>query len=104
MADTERGAEKGGKGKPDEVTIHVRHLGEHEKETFKAALSWTLQALWDRAYEELTITKSERDVLQAPSKPNPIDLMPHLGLTFAAARAQNLCDRDFEIAAGTGGA
>jgi hypothetical protein len=104
MADIERALGKGGKDKPDEVTVHVRHLGEHEKESFKAELGWTLQQLWDRAYEELAIAKSDRDVLKAPSKPNPIDLMPHLGQTFQAARAQNLCDREFEIAAGTGGA
>ena len=87
-----------------EVSVHVKHLGEHEKVSFKVGLSQTLQQIWDEAYKELEIAKSDRDVFQAPHKPNPIDLMPHITLTLKEAQTRDLCKHDFEIAAGTGGA
>jgi hypothetical protein len=86
------------------ITVHVKHLSEHEKVSFKVVLSQTLQQVWDEAYLELEIARSERDVFQAPHKPNPIDLMPHITLTLDEARKRDLCKDDFEIAAGTGGA
>lgn len=107
MSDKVDGADKGAKGGPREreETVHVKHLGEHEKVNFKVALSRTLQEIWDRAYVELEIPRQERDVFQAPQKKdNPKDLTPHLGLTLETAQTQNICDKDFEIAAGTGGA
>lgn len=107
MSEKDVGAEKGEKGGPKdrEVPVHVKHLGEHEKVTFKTLLSNTLQQIWDQAYVELEIEKQERDVFQAPQKKdNPIDLMPHLGLKLEQAQSQKLCENDFEIAAGTGGA
>src|SRR4051812_36877051 len=76
------------------VNVHVKHLGEHEKENFKVPLTWTLQQIWDQAYIELKIAKTERDVFQAPSKSNPIDLTPHLALTFEEAQRRKLCDKD----------
>lgn len=85
-------------------TVHVTHLGEHETANFKVIPTITLQALWDESYQELKITKTPRDVFQAPHKPNPIDLMPHLALTLEQAQHKDLCKHRFEIAAGTGGA
>jgi hypothetical protein len=85
-------------------TVHVTHLAEHEKVNFKVVPTITLQALWDESYKELKIKKEPRDVFQAPHKPNPIDLMPHLALTLEQAQEKGLCKDQFEIAAGTGGA
>ena len=90
--------------KDDEVVVHFRHLNERENANFKVPLDQTLRAIWDEAYGELEIDRDARDVLQAPGKPNPIDLMPHLDKTLRQAQAANLCDTHFEIAAGTGGA
>lgn len=108
MSEIVTAADHGGnKGQDREhhVPVHVKHLGEHEKATFKVALTRTLQQIWDESYDELKIAKQDRDVFQAPQKKdNPRDLTPHLGLTLEAAQAQELCENDFEIAAGTGGA
>jgi hypothetical protein len=87
-----------------EVTVHVLHVGEHEHKSFKVLLSITLLALWDLSYKELGIPKKDRDVFQAPHKPNPVDLTPYLGLTLAEAQRKELCEDHFEIVAGTGGA
>ncbi|HYC99568.1 hypothetical protein [Brevundimonas sp.] len=93
------------KGGREKVQVHVRHLGEREKANFKADLNDTLQAVWDESYVELGISKTERDVWQAANKQGePTSLMDHLGLTLDDARSRGLCDKDFEIAAGTGGA
>lgn len=86
------------------IKVHVRHIGEHENVNFEVLPSISLQALWDRSYQELEISKKDRDVFQAPHGPNPIDLTPYLALTVAEAQQQNLCKDHFEIAAGTGGA
>ena len=90
--------------KEKDVTVHFKHLGELETENFKADPDATLQEIWAQAYAELEIEPEPRDVLQTKGKPNPIDLMPHLSLSLAAAQAQGLCDMHFEIAARTGGA
>lgn len=93
------------KGGREKIQVHVRHLGEREKANFKADLDDTLQAVWDESYVELGIGKTERDVWQAANKQGePTSLMDHLGLTLDDARSRGLCDKDFEIAAGTGGA
>jgi hypothetical protein len=97
------GADHGGR-RDHEVTVRVKHLGEHERVSFDFDQRHSLQALWDRSYLELEVERGQRDVLQAPHGPNPVSLMPHLGLTLEHARAQNLCDLAFEIAAATGGA
>ena len=100
----DQGGNNQGRGAHD-VTVHVKHLGEHEKVNFKVAPSATLQQIWDKAYEKLPVDRDDRDIFQAPrKKDNPLDLTPHLGLTLEAAQAQGYCDTDFEIAAGTGGA
>lgn len=95
-----------GKGKgPKPVTIHVKHLAEHEKANFKVDLTDTLQQIWDQSYLKLEIERQERDVFQAPRKnDNPVDLTPHLALTLDQAQSQGFCEDDFEIAARTGGA
>lgn len=108
MSDNAVAAEHGGESErrgDHQVTVHVKHLGEHEKTNFKVPLGWTLQQIWDKAYDELGIDRQDRDVFQAPQKKdNPKDLTPYLGLTLEAAQAQRICEDDFEIAAGTGGA
>lgn len=87
------------------IQVHFEHLGEREKANFKAALSDTLQAIWDLAYDELGVAKDQRDILQAPRPGgHPVSLMDHLSVSFADARSQGLCDTHFEIAARTGGA
>jgi hypothetical protein len=89
----------------DDVKVRFRHLAEHEKVKFDADEDLSLQAIWDEAYVELEIARGERDVLQAPGPHgNPVSLMEHLALTLKQARRRELCDRDFEIAARTGGA
>lgn len=89
----------------EHLKVSFRHLAEHEKAKFDVDGSLTLQQVWDQAYVELEIARGERDVLQAPGKhDNPISLMEHLGLTLDEARDRELCDREFEIAARTGGA
>ncbi len=96
---------KGHGGDNDDVKVRFRHLAEHEKVTFSVDKDMTLQAIWDQAYAELKIKHDDRDVLQAPVEGgNPVSLMEHLALTLKQARHQRLCDRDFEIAARTGGA
>lgn len=93
--------------KPRDVQVHFKHLGERERANFKVATDRTLQSIWDEAYGELKVEKTERDVLQAPAdkkRENPVSLMDHLGLSLEQAQAQGLCDKEFEIAAGTGGA
>lgn len=88
-----------------EENIHFVHLGEREKANFRVGFDRTLQSIWDQAYEELKVAKTDRDVLQAPQKQgNPVSLMQHLSLNLRQAQEQGLCDKDFEIAAGTGGA
>lgn len=90
---------------PKQDTVHFLHLGEREKANFKVAVDRTLQSIWDQSYDELKVAKTDRDVLQAPAKKgNPLSLMNHLSLTLEQAQQAALCDKDFEIAAGTGGA
>ncbi len=94
----------GGHGKKEEQ-VHFTHLSEREKANFKVKSDRTLQSIWDEAYRELDVAKTDRDVLQAPRKKgNPVSLMGHLGLTLDEAQGRDLCEKDFEIAAGTGGA
>jgi hypothetical protein len=91
----------------DDVTVRFRHLAEHEKAKFKVDEDVTLEAIWNQAYREFDpeLERGERDVLQAPqASGTPVSLMEHLGLTLKQARHRDLCDRDFEIAARTGGA
>lgn len=107
MSESVVAAGRGGKNEDGtrQVNVHVKHLGEHEKVTFKVSVGATLQQIWDEAYVELKIAKQDRDVLQAPhKKENPTDLTPFLSLTLNDAQDQEVCENDFEIAAGTGGA
>ena len=89
----------------DDVKVRFRHLAEHESINFRVDVDATLQTIWDRAYVELGVERGERDVLQAPRPGgNPVSLMEHLDLSLEAARRRELCDKEFEIAARTGGA
>lgn len=90
-----------------DVTVRFRHLAEHEKAKFKVDRDMTLEAIWNQAYREFDpeLERGERDVLQAPQASGPpVSLMEHLGLTLKQAQHRELCDRNFEIAARTGGA
>ncbi|WP_434732988.1 multiubiquitin domain-containing protein [Rhizobium sp. YTUHZ044] len=89
---------------PKKQTVRVKHLGELETARFKVDGSTTLAELWDQAYRELEVTRTERDVLQADTAGGPVSLMDHLSLSLEAAQRQGLCDKKFEIAARTGGA
>lgn len=106
MADVEGkgGGHSDNRPNADEVVVHFRHLNERETANFKVSLDQTLRAIWQEAYNKLEVAQDARDVLQAPGKPNPIDLMPHLDKTLRQAQTEGLCDTHFEIAAGTGGA
>ncbi|MDW9819530.1 hypothetical protein GOB25_31790 [Sinorhizobium meliloti] len=90
--------------RPKEQTIKVRHLGELEITKFKVAETMILQQIWDRAYVELSFACDARDVFQADMKSDPVCLMEHLHLTLKEAQNRELCGRNFEIAARTGGA
>lgn len=96
---------RGGKGK-DDVRVRFTHLGEREKEHLDVDPDRTLQSIWDQAYAELGVGRTDRDMLQAPARKNgnPVSLMEHLGLSLREARSRGLCDEEFEVAAGTGGA
>ncbi|WP_157959868.1 multiubiquitin domain-containing protein [Devosia submarina] len=89
---------------PKKQTVRVKHLGELETARLKVEASITLATLWEQAYRELEVTRTERDVLQADTAAGPVSLMDHLSLTLEAAQQQGLCDKKFEIAARTGGA
>lgn len=103
--DLEKAKGHDGDENDDDVKVRFRHLAEHEKAKFSVDEDMTLQAIWDQAYDELEIERDERDVLQAPVEGgNPVSLMEHLALTLKQARHRDLCKRDFEIAARTGGA
>lgn len=96
-----------GHGGKDEVSVRFTHLVEREKAKFDVDPERTLQSIWNQSYDELEVAKTDRDVLQAPAKhkhDNPVSLMDHLSLSLREAQRRELCDDEFEIAAGTGGA
>jgi hypothetical protein len=88
----------------DRVTVHVVHVNETERASFKEKETATLQHVWDHAYEELHIERKPKDVFQTGGK-HPVSLMSHLGLTLEQARKQKvITDYHFGIASETGGA
>jgi galactitol-specific phosphotransferase system IIB component len=86
------------------VTVHVIHVNEVEKASFKEKLAATLQQVWDKSYVELKIPRKPKDVFQTAGK-QPKSLMSYLGLTLEQARQQKIIeDFCFGIASETGGA
>jgi hypothetical protein len=88
----------------DTVEVHVIHVNEVEKASFRERLSSTLQQVWDKSYTELKIPREPKDVFQTAGE-HPKSLMSYLGLTLEEARRQKVIeDFRFGIASETGGA
>jgi hypothetical protein len=86
------------------VTVHVIHVNEVEKASFKEKLTATLQQVWDMSYLELKIPRKPKDVFQTAGE-HPKSLLTYLGLTLEQARQQKVIDDfRFGIASETGGA
>jgi hypothetical protein len=88
----------------DEVDVHVVHVNELEKTSFKEKLKTTLQQVWDKSYKELKLAPKPKDVFQtAGSQPKP--LTGYLQLTLEQARDRKVIENfHFGIASETGGA
>jgi hypothetical protein len=88
----------------DEVEVHVVHVNELEKATFKEKVKTTLQQVWDKSYMELRLERKPKDVFQtAGAQPKP--LTGYLQLTLEQAREQKVIGNfHFGIASETGGA
>lgn len=88
----------------DTITVHVIHVNEVEKASFREKLTATLQQVWDKSYVELKIPHKPKDVFQTAGE-HPKSLMNYLGLTLEEARRQKVIDDfRFGIASETGGA
>jgi len=88
----------------DTVEVHVTHVNEVEKASFREKLASTLQKVWDISYIELKIPHEPKDVFQTAGE-HPKSLMNHLGLTLDEARQQKVIENFcFGIASETGGA
>ena len=88
----------------DHVVVHVTHVNEAEKVSFKEKLSATLQQVWDKAYRELKIDKKPKDIFQTAGE-HPKSLMNNLGMTLKQAHHDKvITDYRFDIAQETGGA
>jgi hypothetical protein len=88
----------------DTVEVHVIHVNEVEKASFREKLTATLQQVWDKSYVELKIPRGPKDVFQTAGE-HPRSLMSDLGLTLEEARRQKVIhDFRFGIASETGGA
>jgi|SRR5579859_4213645 hypothetical protein len=86
------------------VTVHVVHVNEVERATFKEKRTATLQQVWDRSYDELKISRNPKDVFQTGGE-HPKSLMSYLSLTLEQARKDKVIDDyRFGIASETGGA
>lgn len=86
------------------VEVHVVHVNEVEKASFREKLTATLQQVWDKSYVELKIVREAKDVFQTGGQ-HPKSLINHLSLTLEAARQQKVIENfHFGIASETGGA
>lgn len=86
------------------VEIHVVHVNEVEKASFKEKISATLQQVWDKSYLKLEIPHKPKDVFQTGGE-HPKSLMAHLGLSLEQAKEQKVIENYlFGIASETGGA
>jgi hypothetical protein len=88
----------------DLVEVHVVHVNEVEKASFKEKISATLNAVWDKSYVELKIPRKPKDVFQTGGE-HPKSLMNHLGLSLKQAKEQKVIENyHFGISSETGGA
>lgn len=88
----------------DGVMVHVVHVNELEKKSFREAWGRTLQQVWDDAYSKLEIERRPKDVFQSGGE-HPKSLMGHLALTLEQALHQKVIDGfHFGIVSETGGA
>lgn len=88
----------------EDVDVHVTHVNELEKATFKEKIRATLQQVWDKSYKELKLERKPKDVFQTAGA-RPKSLMGHLQLTLEQARDQKVIENfHFGIASETGGA
>lgn len=86
------------------VLVHVVHVNEVEKASFREKLTATLRQVWDNSYTKLEIPRKPKDVFQTGGE-HPKSLMNHLDLTLERARDQHVVeDFCFGIASETGGA
>jgi hypothetical protein len=86
------------------VEVHVVHVNEVEKASFKERISATLNEVWDKSYVELKIPRKPKDVFQTGGE-HPKSLMNHLGLSLKQAEEQKVIENyHFGIASETGGA
>ncbi|MDA9440578.1 hypothetical protein XH98_15965 [Bradyrhizobium sp. CCBAU 51745] len=86
------------------VEVHVVHVNEVEKASFKEKKTATLQHVWDEAYLKLGIARQPKDVFQTGGE-HPKSLMSHLGLSLEQAKDQKVIENyHFGIASETGGA
>jgi|ERR1039458_19914 hypothetical protein len=86
------------------VEVHVVHVSEVEKASFREKLTATLQQVWEKSYDELKIERKPKDVFQTGGE-HPKSLMGHLTLTLEQAREHKVIeDFCFGIASETGGA
>jgi hypothetical protein len=90
--------------KHKDVEVHVMHVNEVEKASFKEPISATLRQVWDKSYIELKIARKPKDIFQTGG-PKPKPLMSFLELSLEQARDQKVIDDfHFGIASETGGA
>ena len=88
----------------DTVEVHVTHVNEVEKASFREKFTSTLQQVWDKSYIELKIPHGPKDVFQTAGE-RPKSLMNYLGLTLDEAHQQKVIENFcFGIASETGGA
>jgi hypothetical protein len=88
----------------DRVEVHVTHVNEVEKASFKERRSATLGEVWDRSYEELKIARKPKDIFQTGGDA-PKSLMTHLALSLQQAHTKKvITDYCFGIVSETGGA
>jgi hypothetical protein len=86
------------------VMVHVIHVNEVEKTSFREKVTATLRQVWDESYSKLGIPRKPKDVFQTAGE-NPKSLMNHLDLTLEHAHDQHIIeDFCFGIASETGGA
>lgn len=90
--------------KPDLQQLHFKHIPEAEQANFKMPVSTTLQAAWDKAYDEMDLTRDPNDVLQSAGG-KPKSLQAYLSYTLAQLKDERIISAyNFEIVRATGGA
>lgn len=86
------------------IKVHVLHVNETERASFRMAKTSTLREVWAQAYIELKVDRREKDIFQTGGH-SPVSLMGHLDLTLKQAHEQKLVDDyKFSIVCETGGA